>query len=204
MSLICTSLAADVARDCDNPSTAEMEQKVLLIPSSALPQSGITYDATNPNELITDIATASGTQGYLIEGIQQKNWINRNTNYVNPADGSAGFLHSLEGIRILAPSLAARKAAHALLVSGDTFYAVVEKKWKGTSSAQAFEFLGAKFGLVVPDGGFVDNSNENDGAMVVSLSTREGLKEPYLPHIFLDTDYATTVTAVWTNKLATA
>lgn len=200
MSNYCQEIENDILRDCNNPAVAHLEQKVLLVQSSLLPASGITFDGTNPNELITDLSLTSD-DGRLIEGVMNKTWINHGNTYVNPADGSPGFIHQLNGIRILDPSVEKRHEINALAVGGATVFALVERKWKGTDSEDAFLFLGLKFGLCIPDGGIIDNSNENDGAMVISLQTPEGFKEPYMPHVFLDTDYATTNTSVWTNKL---
>ena len=200
MSIFCDELGADILQDCTNRPTAHLDQRVLIIPSSQLPASGITFDGTRPDSLITAISLSSGS-GYLIEGIQQKNWVNHGNTYSNSADQSAGMIHHLNGIRILDPSQEVRDEVNNLAFGGAPVFAIVERKWKGTSSLDAFLFFGLKFGLVIPDGGLVDNSNENDGAMVITLQTPEGLKEPNLPHVFVDTDYSTTQTAVWTNKL---
>jgi hypothetical protein len=201
MAIYCDEIGADILQDCSNRPTAQLEQKVLIIPSSQLPASGITYDGTRPDSLITAIALSTGT-GYLIEGILQKTWINHGNTYVNPADGTAGSIHMINGIKILDPSVEIRDEINNLAFGGGTVFAIVERKWKGTSSLDSFLFHGLKFGLVIPDGGLVDNSAENDGAMVITLQTPEGFKEPNIPHVFVDTDYATTQTAVWTNKLS--
>ena len=201
MAIYCNEISAEILRDCSNLPTANLEQKVLLIAASDLAASGITFDVTNPNSLITDIALTTAEVGFLVEGVMNKTWINNGNTFVNPADGTPGFIHMLSGIRILDPDHAMRDQINKLAVGGATVYAVVERKWKGTDSDDAFLFLGLKYGLVIPDGGIIDNSNENDGTLVISLQTPEGFKEPYLPHVFLDTDYATTATAVWTNKL---
>lgn len=203
MAIFCDELGADIIQDCTNRPTAHLEQRVLIIPSSLLPASGISYDSSTPDSLITDITLASGT-GYLIEGIQQKTWINHNNTFQNAADATPGMIHMLENIHILDPSVEIRDEINNLAFGGGTCFAIVERKWKGTDSGDAFLFFGAKFGLSIPDGGLVDSSGENDGKIVISLQTPEGFKEPNLPHVFLETDYATTRTAVWTNKLAAA
>lgn len=200
MADFCNELAVDIAKDCANPATAQLEQKVLLIPSSALPASGITIT----DNLITGISTSSGTQGYLIEGLQQKTWTNHNNTFLNPQDGTAGFTHTIENIHIMNPSVETRHAIDDLASGGSTYFAIVERKWKGIDSEDAFLFFGLKFGLCIPDGGIIDNSGENDGKIVITLQTPAGFKEPFLPAVFLDTDYDTTATAVWTNQLATA
>ncbi len=201
MATFCTELENDILRDCSNQPVANLEQKVLIIPDSLLPATGITFDGTNPDSLITALALDTGTTGKLVEGIMNKTWINNGNTFVNPADGSPGFIHMLSGIRILDPSQEKRDEINKLATSGATVFALIERFWRGDSDLDAFLFHGLKFGLVIPDGGIIDNSNENDGALVVTLQTPEGFKEPWLPHVYLDTDYATTVTTVWTNKL---
>ena len=200
----CDKLENDILRLCSDLPVANLVQKVLLIPASRLPASGITFAGTNPNSLITAIALESSETGELIEGITTKTWFNNGNTFVNPADGSPGFIHQLNGIRILDPSQEKRDEINKLAVGGATVFVVTERLWRGPSSLDAFLFHGLKFGLVIPDGGIIDNSNENDGALVLTLQTPEGFKEPWLPHVYLDTDYSTTVTTVWTNKLVGA
>jgi len=204
MATYCENIENDILQDCANKPVANYEQKVLLIPASVLAASGITFDVTNPNSLITALALTTSATGELIEGIMNKTWISSGNTFVNPTDGSPGFIHMLNGIRILDPSQEKRDEINKLATGGATVFALIERKWRGTSSLDAFLFHGLKFGLTIPDGGIIDNSNENDGAMVITLQTPEGFKEPYLPHVYLDTDYATTVTTVWTNKLVGA
>ena len=206
MANFCNEIENDILRLCsdgDQP-VANIEQKILLIPSARLPASGITFDGSNPNSLITAIALETADTGELIEGIKNKTWINNGNTFVNPADGSPGFIHQLNGIRILDPSQEKRDEINKLAVGGATVFVVIERLWRGPSSLDAFLFHGLKFGLVIPDGGIIDNSNENDGALVITLQTPEGFKEPWLPHVYVDTDYDTTVTTVWTNKLVGA
>lgn len=138
----------------------------------------------------------------MIEGVQNKNVLNHSNTFTNPADGTPGFVHMLQGIKILDPSVEKRQAIEELMAGGGSYYAITERLWKGTSSEDAFLFYGFDCGLHVPDGGLVDNSNENEGTMMLTLQTPEGFKETGLPKIVKLTDYATTVTAVWTNKLA--
>lgn len=200
MANFCSEIENDILRLCTDQPVANLEQKVLLVQASLLPASGITFDGSNPNSLITALVMTSG-DGRLVEGIMNKTWINNGNTFVNPADGSPGFIHQLNGIRILDPSQEKRDEINKLATGGATVFAIVERKWRGPSDLDAFLFHGLKFGLVIPDGGIIDNSNENDGALVITLQTPEGFKEPWMPHVYLDTDYATTETTVWTNKL---
>lgn len=204
MADFCSELASDVLKDCTDLPLDGLVQKVLIIPSTALNVStGVTLDMTNPDELITAISTETGTQGYLIEGVLRKKWTMSETTYTNGDDSTPYFMHSVQGIRIMANTIEARKAVNDLATGLGKYYVIIETNWKGQDNDEAFKFLGYDQALVVPDGGIIDNSNENDGAIVVSLQTPSGLRERKLPRIFLDTDYDTTVTAVWDNQLAT-
>jgi hypothetical protein len=201
MATFCATLAADVLRNCTSKAQSGLEQKVVLIPTSLAVV--FTYDSTNPNELITDITLPSATSGLLIEGVRDKFWINHNNSFVNPDDGLPGYVHMIEGIRILTNSVAARKAVNDLTTGGNSYYVVVPARWKGESGAAKYRLLGNMHGLTVPDGGVIDNSNENDGAIVVTMQTPAGMREDYLPHLVLETNEATTDTA-FAAKFATA
>ena len=79
--------------------------------------------------------------------------------------------------------------------------AIVEKKWKGTDNENAFKVFGLVHGLEISE--LTDNSRENDGTSVITLSTPAGFKEPKVPHQLLETDYDTTKTA-FDNKFEAA
>ena len=185
-----TKLSVSILRDCDEPNVAGIEQEILLISVDDLLASGITKDVTTPNSLLTDIACESGTQGYKIDGIKQ---IIRYTNsFVTSEDSLNGVKHMIEGIRIYDQSQEARDQINRL-IAGGRFFAVLERKWKGVDDDDAFLFFGIEHGLELLD--LSDASNENDGCTVISLGTPEGFKEPYLPHVLLETDYDTTKAA---------
>lgn len=184
-----TALSQDILRDCQNPPVAGIEQKIVLISRSLLPRTGITKNATNPNELLDAITLTSG-QGYIIEGQKQ------HLTYTNPFDVSAdqrnGMKHTIAGIRWYDQTPAGRQQLNKLM-AGENVFGVLERKWKGASSAHAFLFFGIEYGLEISEGN--ENAEENGGLALISLATPGDYQEPYLPHILLDTDYATTKTA---------
>lgn len=194
----CEIITADVLHDCDNVPVAGIEQKLILINYDDLLASGITFDVTTPSTLITDIALEAGKTGYLVENIKQIMNYTNSLEYTE--DSENGIIHSINGIRFYDPSASGRDQLNKL-IRGAKVYAVLETKWKGTDGESAFKFFGLNYGLELKE--LIDNSNENDGTVVISLGTPQGFKEPFLPHILLDTDYDTTKTA-FDNKFAAA
>ena len=194
MSIACQKIAEDFLYNCDNRTVQGMEQKLILINEADLSASGITFDATYPNSLITAINLNTGTSGFEVQGIKQ---IMNFTNTLVAEEASEdGVTHSITGIRIYDPSEEIRNEINKY-IAGATVYAVIERKWKGTDNKHAFLFFGLKFGLTVSE--LTEDSAE--GTIVMSLSTTGGQKEPYLPHVYRDTDYATSK-AAFDNKFA--
>ena len=193
---ICAKMGQDVLRSCDNKPVKGIEQRLVLINTEDLPATEISFDATLPSSLITHLQLASGKTGYEVQGIKQ---IMNYTNSIEVSEDSEnGVKHSLAGIRIYDPSETTRNEVNKF-IAGAKVYGVLERKWKGEDNAHAFLFFGLKFGLELTE--LVDSSNENDGTIVMTLSTPAGFKEPYLPHIYRDTDYQTSLTA-FNNKFA--
>lgn len=194
--LECSQIGQDILRSCDNKPVLGIEQRLVLINVADLPATGITFDADMPSSLITQLQLALDKSGYEVQGIKQI------MNYTNSLEASEdsdnGVLHSLAGIRIYDPSETIRNEVNKF-IGGAKVYAVLERKWKGVDNKHAFLFFGLKFGLELSE--LTDSSNENDGTIVMTLSTPSGFKEPYLPHIYRDTDYATSLTA-FNNKFA--
>jgi hypothetical protein len=180
-------IATDLLKNCDAPPTAGIEQNIVLINVEDV--DSITADVTLTNSLITDIVLAAGATGYKVQGVKQV------FNYTNTLDApdtaQNGVIHSL-AIRILDPSAEARAEINKL-IQGALLHAVVERKNKGEDNEDAFLLFGEARGLVLTD--MTDDANENDGSILLTLSTPAGLREPFLPKVLLDTDYATTKTA---------
>lgn len=195
---ICEKLSMDIIRDCINPPVKGINQRLILINEQDLPATGITFDATLPSALITQLALSAGTTGYEVQGI--KSIMNYTNGFENPEDAESGVMHSIAGIRVNDPSEEIRNEVNKF-IAGQKVYAVLERKWKGPENKHAFLFFGLKFGLELTE--LADASNENDGTIVMTLSTPVGYKEPFLPHIFRDTDYETSLVA-FNNKFEVA
>lgn len=190
--MACTiKIAAAVTRDCANLPVAGVDNAsgIVLINKEDLLKSGITKNATIPNALLDDIALNSGTQGYKLDGFK------RMISYTNPLviaeDSINGVRHT---IKFPWFDLSAQGRAELnKVIAGQRFYIVLERNWKGTDEDDAFLFFGIEHGLELVE--LVDESEATDGVPMVTLGTPDGYKEPYLPHVLLDTDYATTKTA---------
>lgn len=191
---LCGKIASDILQDCSNPPVKGIISRLMLINSTDLPLSGITFDSTNPNELITSLALSSTKRAFEIQGI--KNIMKFTNTGEFPEESSNGVIHNISGIRFLDPSIGARQQANNFL-QGANVFAVLHRKWTGVENKQAFLFFGLKHGLEASE--LVEDSKENDGTMVLSLNTPPGYTEPFVPHVYLDTDYSTSLTA-FNNK----
>ena len=195
-SSVCAKIAKDITRNCDDKPVAGIEQRLILINCDDLPSSGITFSSDYPNSLITALALNSNTTGYEVQGIKQI--MNFTNSLEKNDDGEDGVTHTIAGIRFYDPSEEAREEINKF-IGGARVFAVLETKWKGVDNKYAFKFFGLKFGLELSE--LTEASKENDGTVVMSLKTPNGFKEPYLPHIYRDTDYETSLTT-FNNKFA--
>jgi len=192
---ICAKIGKNVTYDCNNRVVQGIEQRLMLINESDLIASGITFDAVYPNSLITQLELLPNRIGYEIQGIKQI--MNYSNSLVADDNSDDGVKHSITGIKIFDPSEEIRNEVNKY-IAGAKVYAVLERKWKGIDNKDAFLFFGLKFGLMISE--MKDDSA--DGVITMSLSTPGKFKEPYLPHIYRDTDYDTSLTA-FNNRFST-
>jgi hypothetical protein len=197
MALNCEDkLSADIQKDCENKPIGGIEVNVVLIALKDINKTTSTISATN-KLLITDLATNTGTSGYFVEGIKQAQ--GAMFELVKKEDSFDAYKHSFSGV-VLNPS-ASNKLELSKVASGERYVAVVEKKWKGADSDEAFEVLGWDSGLVISE--MTWNTKESDGIIKFVLSNEDGYEEPEMTRTLLETDYATTKTS-FNNKFATA
>jgi len=196
MALNCEDkLAANIERDCDNKPSGGIEVNVVLINFDDVDKTVSTLDVAN-DLIITNLATMSTTSGFFLEGVKQA----QGTSYelVKKENSFDAYKHLFSGV-ILNPS-AANKKSLSNIASGGRYVVVVEKIWKGISQEDAFEVLGFDRGLVISS--LVQNSKEDDGIIKFELASPDGLEEPEITRVNLETDYATTKIA-FDSKYAT-
>ena len=193
MGCLTDKITGDIAVNCDHIAIAGLESDILLIPHSNVDKSTSTFDATN-KMIITDLVLKAGATGYLLEGVKQTNGMN--SEFVPGDDQTLDkHRHGIRG-RVLTPSAANIEQAN-LLGKGESYMAVVNRKYKGEDSKDAFLILGWDTGMYLNV--MTINSNENDGAILLEMASKDGMLENDLPRVVLDTDFDTTLTA-FTNK----
>lgn len=188
MAVTCGLLDADFVLNCDDRAKGGLESDILLFNRDDVDYDSITYDAANSN-IVTNFQLKSGSTGYLLQGVKQVNstaW-----ELVKQEFSFDTYKHTLNGV-ILTPS-AANKDQAQKITSGGRYVAIVNRKYKGASNADAFEIFGLTTGLEAET--MTYNSNENNGVISFALSSVEGEEETSVPHTLLETDYATTLTA---------
>ena len=197
MACLTDRLAADIVNDCDNLGISGVEADFLLIPHSDVDKTASTVDATN-SKITTDLVLKAGRTGYLLEGVKQTNGYNHE--FV-PGDAQTRNQHKhlIRG-RILTPS-ALNRESYDKIASGEPYMAVVNKKYKGAGSADAFLILGWDAGLYASAGS--ESSTENNGAILIELASDDTMLESKSPRVLFETSYETTLTA-FNNKFATA
>lgn len=189
MALNCEdTLSADIIKDCDNLSKAGLEVNVVILNYDDVDKSASTLDATN-DLIITNLATASGAEGFTLEGIKQTN--GASFELVKIENSVDAYMHTFSGV-ILTPSAENKKRIDEMS-SGGRYIVVVEKKFKGADQAEAFEVLGWDSGLELATCTW--NSKEERGAVIFTLASVEGEEEAKMTRNNLETDYATTKTA---------
>lgn len=190
-------LSADVVNNCENLAIPGIEADILLIPHGDVDKTASTIDATN-KMLVTNLQLKAGKTGFLLEGVKQTNGYN--SEFVPGDDQTPDKSRHIIRGRILTPSAANRLQAQKL-GEGESYIAVVNKKYKGKDSKDAFLVLGWDAGMYLRSK--TESSTENDGAIVLEMASKDNMLESKDPRVLLETDYTTTLTA-FSNKFAQA
>lgn len=138
---------------------------------------------------ITNLALKAGATGYKLSWY--KELASASGAYAPNAEDIDGFTHSFLA-RLATTS--ATNAERAKELSMGKFVVVYESNYQGVDQAEAFKVLGWESGLSLAE--MTTNTAENSSSILFTLSTKEGTYEDYPYQIFLETDYATTATAV--------
>lgn len=196
MGCLTDQLSADIAIDCDNIVIPGLESDAILIPYSEFDKSGSTINATIKT-LLDDLKCKSGANGYKIEGVKQLN--TTNSEFVPSEDRLDGHRHTFN-FRVLSPSAANREQA-SKVAKGERYVVVVNRKWKGANNADAFLVYGFDSGLYCTT--WTENPNENDGAILITLASKDTSLEREIPRNLLIGDYDATLIA-FNNKFIEA
>lgn len=176
-------ITANISYDCSsaNRAKAGLETKAVLINVADLDRTAITESGAT----VTNLSLASGSTGYAISWIKQLG--STGAEVVLNDSGVDSFAHSF-ACRVFGQSAEDAERVKELL-EGE-FIVVVETKFKGTASADAYKIFGLENGLKMAEGSFT--SLENDGSFIFTIKSQEGFGESYPYKIYLETDYSTT------------
>jgi hypothetical protein len=188
-------LTSDILFDCDNAMTGGMEVNVLLFNHKDIDKTATTFDPTNRTKM-TNFAMKATKKGFLLQGIKQVNALK--FELVKKELGPDKYKHTFAGMIL---NLTAANKLRLLEMSTGGLYAVmVELKWKGSASADAFQLAGYDSGLELMVSTW--GSNDNDGNVSIELASKEGYEETTPIVSVFETSYALTSTA-FANKFLT-
>lgn len=187
-------LTSDILFDCDNSMVGGIEVDVLIFNHKDIDRAACTISGTNKT-VMTNFALKAGKTGYLFQGVKQVNALK--FELVKKELGPDKFKHTFAGTILNFSS--ENKERLMELAEGGKVAVMVELKWKGASSADAFQLGGFESGLELQVATWA--TNENDATIAFELASSEGYEEPKPVLTVLETDYATTATA-FANKFA--
>lgn len=176
----------DILADCaDAPKRGLDGEKAVIINFADIDRTA----SVQAGAIISTLALQSGLSGFGIEWLKE-GLASANSSLSVQADNVDGFLQSFLA-RLSTTS--AENAERANELKQGRFIVVVETRYKGASSAEAFKVYGWDNGLKLTE--LTNNTLENSGSTLFTVSTEEGDVEQYPYNIFLDTDYATSKAA---------
>lgn len=189
---VCGRINAGNSYDCANKDVGGIEQVEILLVNRAdidYQNTVVERDPANGTHKISNLAIVTGAKVYSFEGIPAKSILNAGYS-MNVGDYYDTVTHT-----VTIPVYNQCESSLTTLnefVNGAEVVAVIENKNKGTGNTCAFQIYGFDRGLKA--GELTYNSNENNGIVLLPLSSREPDLEPYVPYNYIETDYATTKT----------
>jgi len=189
-------LTADILNDCTNAMVGGIEVDVLFFNRADINKTACTFHATKET-LMTHFELKSGKAGFLLQGVKQVNALK--SELVKKEFGNDKWKNTFAGIIL---NLTTENKDRLLEMSqGGNLAVMVQLKWKGASSAEAFQLGGFDSGLELQTATWA--SNENDGTFAFELASTEGYEETKPIITVLMTDYETTL-ALFGNKFIEA
>lgn len=195
---VCGKINAGALWDCSQKDTGGIEQgEILLINRGDIDLSAtvVTRDATNKIHKISKLQLVTGAKAYSFQGINSKRILS-----ASYAKQDGDFLDTVSHTVNIAIYNQCEESLVTLnqFIDGAEVVAVIENKSKGTNNECAFQIYGFDRGLKAGEISY--NSNENNGIVLLPLTSREPDFEPYVPYNYLETNYATTKTKVESLK----
>lgn len=191
---VCGLLNTGASFDCDNKATGGIEQtRIVLYNRSDIDYGGSTVnrDAATGVHNISEIGLVTGAKGYAFEGNVKKSILSAGYS-MQTGDYLDTFSHVVNVA--IYDQCQENLVKLNQFVDGAEVVAVIEQKDKGQDNDCAFHVYGWHKGLKATE--FTYNSNENNGIVLLPLSSVEGSYEPYAPYQYLNSNYANTLAVI--------
>jgi len=188
-------LANDVGYNCEIKPVAGTEARVLFVNINDIDKANSVISANN-ELVLTDIVLKANKTGVLFEAIEDEN----DGGFEMKDDKFGQFYEHVLNLKLLTPSAENRLEAKNIASGGGKYIAIIERKWKGVDSKDAFQVYGWQYGLK----GSVHkyNTKENDGAELITLKTPAPYMESNPALQFLKNASYTDTLSAFDNKLA--
>lgn len=182
-----TGIDGNILTDCTDLPFAGLEVNVRLINRNDIDYGACTFNADKT--ICTLLVLKEDKAAFTIVGFKRSN--NVQAKLVMKEMLNNSFEHALAGV-------AFNRKPDTLdqlnkLATGSKIVAVVEYKHKGSTSAEAFMIYGFNSGMELAE--LTHDANVNNGTISLRLASAKDEEEPFMPCIYLVTNYATTLTA---------
>lgn len=190
---VCAKVINDSLYNCDLKGISGIEQRVKLINRCDITLSDWAISRSLTPAACSHMITAytgedpADLNAVTIEGIPGKRLLNASFPWTN-GDYGIDYTHTVNLFTGALTQLALCNLK--ALGRGAEVIAIVEQRFKGTDGDDAFLVYGWDQGLKLADGTF--DHNENNGNLIIPLSSMDPDLEPDPPMVLLITDYDTT------------
>ena len=197
---VCGNINTGAGYDCTQKDTGGLEQVEILLMNRGDIDLSTTVINRDPGSGIHNISALNlvpGAVAYSFQGIPSKRVLSAS---YTKQDGD--FIDTVLHTVNIALYNQCEESLVTLnqFIDGAEVVAVIENKSKGTNNNCAFQIYGFDRGLKA--GELAYNSNENNGIVLLPLTSRDPDFEPYVPYKYEETDYATTKTKIESLKSA--
>ncbi len=196
---VCGKLNTGALWDCANKDTGGIEQnEIILINRQDIDYANTIVERDNDQKIhrISNLALVDGAKAYSFNGIPAKRVLSASYQMQ-----TSDFIDTVSHTVNIAIYNQCEDSLVTLnqFIDGAEVVAIVENKSKGANNTCSHQIYGFDRGLKA--GELTYNSNENNGIVLLPLSSREPDFEPYVPYNYLvETDYATTKTKIESLK----
>lgn len=182
MALICGAITAGNAPACDAPIVGGTNEIMLLMNFNEI----ASYTENGTTKVIEDITMATTKrawefQGQLLSNEPKYSLVGKKYNNL--------YKHE---IKFLCFDVSPAAKLNLEKMAKGRLTAVIQYNYKGILEDSAYDVYGKEAGLYVTALERNPNDPDNQGAIVVTLSSRDESLESRMPVSFFDTDYATT------------